>query len=472
MLFHSYAFLVLFLPLALAGFAAARRVGGPRAGLAALVLLSIAFYGVWEPRFLPLLAGSVVFNYLVASALRGRGDWRERAWLSVAIAVNLVLLGWFKYAGFVAETAGWTAPNIALPLAISFFTFQQIAYQVERFRGDIARHDPLEYAAFVTFFPQLLAGPIVLHREMLPQFRERLRVSAGNLALGLSWFVVGLFKKVAVADRLGELVSPVYRAAESGAALSLVESWGGALAYTGQIYFDFSGYTDMALGLAAIFGIRLPFNFNSPYKATNIAEFWRRWHMTLGRFFRHYLYFPLGGNRRGVGRQYANLLVVFALVGLWHGAGWNFVIWGTLHGVFVVVQHAYGRWVVPRCRWLAGHAVAYGALTLAAVTAARTFFRAPSLDGALGMLSGMFGLSGRAWAGSGSYETGGTWLVLGCLLWCVLAPNSQEIFGQVEGRRPRWGWRANWKWALLLAAMAVWSVLQLREVTEFIYYRF
>ena len=346
MLFNSYEFIFVFLPLTLAGFFALARRGGGRAAMAWLVVASLAFYGWWNPAYVPLLLGSVLANYGLGRYLarcsrtggQSAGRPGGRAVLILGIAGNLVLLGYYKYAGFLAGTAGALTgadlglDGIVLPLAISFFTFQQIAFLVDAYRGEAAEPGLLRYGLFICFFPQLIAGPIVHHREMLPQFgRARtFQFNPANAAVGVTVFSIGLVKKAVLADGIGAHARPVFDAAAAGAAPDLLTAWSGALAYTFQLYFDFSGYTDMAIGAALLFNIRLPPNFDAPYKATSIIDFWRRWHMTLSRFLRDYIYIPLGGNRHGEPRRYANLMTTMLLGGLWHGAGWTFILWGGL----------------------------------------------------------------------------------------------------------------------------------------------
>ena len=363
MLFNSVVFIFAFLPVAWAGYfllgwLEARRGSGMADGAGAglwsktwLVGASLFFYGYWKLSFLPLILLSVGFNYLVGRRLRQntermggrRGVWR-RGVLTFGIVMNLGLLGWFKYAAFFAESAnsvfeaGLNVPTVVLPLAISFFTFQQVAYLVDSARGKLAATDRrgllddfMSYALFVTFFPQLIAGPIVHHARMIPQFRNGAarHPLAGNIALGLIVFSFGLFKKVVVADSFAPLVDAGFAGAQG---LGFWEAWTAALGYSVQLYYDFSGYSDMAIGLGLLFNIRLPFNFDSPYKARSIQEFWRRWHITLSAFLRDYLYIPLGGNRAAEWRVNANLLATFLLGGLWHGAGWTFVVWGRCTG--------------------------------------------------------------------------------------------------------------------------------------------
>ncbi len=294
----------------------------------------------------------MLFNFLVGNRLvriRRKGYKHSvRGALVVGIAFNLGTLGYFKYFNFFVETAnvvfnaGFNFDEIILPLAISFFTFQQITFLVDAYRGKACDYNFLHYALFVTFFPQLIAGPIVHHAEMMPQFLKRKTggLSNASIAVGGSIFLLGLFKKVVLADNVAAYATPVFAAASAGQELTLIESWGGVLAYTFQLYFDFSGYSDMAIGLARMFGIVLPLNFNSPYKAASIIDFWRRWHMTLSRFLRDYVYFPLGGSLRGRMKRHINLMITMLLGGLWHGAGWTFVVWGGLHGIYLMILNS------------------------------------------------------------------------------------------------------------------------------------
>ncbi|WP_340115289.1 MBOAT family protein [Pelagibius sp. 7325] len=403
MLFNSHIFIFAFLPLVLAGFFAAASLGGRRPAILLLVAASLFFYGWWNPAFLLLLGISVAVNYslglAIAAAHSAKGSRSARPLLWLGVAVNLGLIGYFKYAGFLAGSVNGLigthldAGGIVLPLAISFFTFQQIAYLVDLSQGEPAERDFARYCLFVVFFPQLIAGPIVHHREMLPQFAEdrTFLPRADNLAIGFTIFVIGLFKKVVIADNLATVATPVFGAAESGADLHFFQAWGGAFAYSLQLYFDFSGYSDMAIGIARLFGIKLPLNFDAPYRATSIIDFWRRWHMTLSRFLRDYLYIPLGGGRRGPVRRHVNLMITMLLGGLWHGAGWTFVVWGGLHGAMLVVNHLW-RGVFPRplATWWS---VAFARLfTFLAVTLAWVFFRAESFQGALNVFSGMVNL--------------------------------------------------------------------------------
>src|SRR5262249_43914080 len=306
----------------------------------------VTFYAYWRTEQVWVLLISIVGNYLsgFVIASRTRVPLPRKTILVVSVGANLVLLGYFKYYGFFAANLALffsfspTVTDIVLPLGISFFTFTQIAYLVDVYQGKVEDFSPLKYFLFVSYFPHLIAGPILHHAEMIPQFKSSCySVRIERISAGLTTFIIGLFKKVVFADSVATYVAPVFASPDTTAA----EAWLGALAYTLQIYFDFSGYTDMAIGILYLFGIRLPLNFNSPYKAISIIDFWRRWHMTLSRFLRNYLYIPLGGNRRGKPRRYFNLLATMALGGLWHGANWTFVIWGVMHGLYLVINHAF-----------------------------------------------------------------------------------------------------------------------------------
>ncbi|MHA1600110.1 MAG: MBOAT family O-acyltransferase [Alphaproteobacteria bacterium] len=523
MLFNSYEFLFVFLPVTLAMFFLLANLGNRSLPIAWLVVASLFFYGWWNPAFLGLIAFSATFNYLLGLGLtqaRSNGDGRHvSGLLAFGIVVNLGLIGYFKYAGFLtvaADRAFGTAyhlDDIVLPLAISFFTFQQIAYLVDVRRGVTTERNFLHYCLFVVFFPQLIAGPIVHHKEILPQFTQSgaFRLRATNLAIGLTIFAIGLFKKVVIADRLASTGTPVFAAAEIGATLDFFQAWTGAFAYSLQIYFDFSGYSDMAIGLARLFGIKLPLNFAAPYRATSIIDFWRRWHMTLSRFLRDYLYIPLGGSRQGVARRYINVMVTMLLGGLWHGANWTFVVWGGVHGLMLVVNIAWRAifpWHIDQ--WWS-RALARAA-TLLAVTLAWVLFRAESFSGATNMFAGMMnlpkGLSGRIgplqdlMMDIGFRFQGGRlltdsnientmWLVFWiAFLWAM--PTTQELMtrfrpafgypGRMATRRdtpallqrilPRLFWRPSPVWAGFTASIAILALLHLNRVSEFLYFQF
>jgi D-alanyl-lipoteichoic acid acyltransferase DltB (MBOAT superfamily) len=503
MLFNSHVFVFIFLPVVLAGFFALGRFNA-RAAAAWLFLASVFFYAWWNPANLALLLGSMLFNYAagveLARTQRGRA-YRKRI-LAAAIAVNLALLASFKYSGFIFEIlaplVSLDAPELALPLGISFFTFTQIAFLVDVYRYEARDYDPVHYGLFVTYFPHLIAGPILHHREMMPQFArpQIYRPNTVDIASGLTVFAIGLFKKVVIADWLvAPHANAVFGAVAQGGSLPIIESWVGATAFGLQIYFDFSGYSDMAIGLSLLFGIRLPVNFNSPYKAESIIEFWRRWHMTLSRFLRDYLYFPLGGNRDGRLARYRNLCVTMLIGGLWHGAGWHFVAWGGLHGIYLVVNH------VVRERRDASAALCAGTgrrwanwlLTFAAVTFAWVFFRADSFDSAQILCEGMFGLHGLAWpvqlwpqmgTRTDDYHAGlAALLLLAALVVFVrVAPNTQQIMArfdvvlmgrQMAGSSRHWyHWRLSLLSSLLTAVLFAASIARFNNVTPFLYFQF
>ena len=490
MLFNSYAFLFLFLPVAFLGFFQIGRYSRPLAALW-LFAASLFFYGWWNPAYVGLLLGSIFFNYAIGMALsreHARGDGRRLKWiLGLGITADLCLLGYFKYANFfvtnvnAALSMGWQIEPIILPLGISFFTFTQIAFLVDACRGEVKEANFIHYGLFVTYFPHLIAGPVLHHKEMMPQFARpaTYRVHWENLSVGLTIFSIGLFKKVVLADGSVPFASPVFATAAAGGTLTLLEAWGGALAYTFQLYFDFSGYSDMAIGLSRLFGVKLPLNFNSPYKAVNIVEFWRRWHMTLSRFLRDYLYFPLGGNRKGPARRYLNLMTTMLLGGLWHGAGWTFVIWGALHGFYLVLNHGWHR-VRKAMGQDLKRSTRLGrftgmSLTFLVVVIGWVFFRAEHPGAALLILRGMAGLNG-VFPESGAHTDFGWVAALWALTW--LAPNTQQIMAAFRpaleevSYSGRLGWRPNTLWRLCIALGLLYTVTEMGKVSEFLYFQF
>jgi len=488
MLFNSLAFIFCFLPVTLAGFYLTLSRFGVRASFGWLVLASLFFYGWWNPVYLFLLIGLMLANYFCARLIvdAGAKTRKGRWWLTLGVGLNLGTLCYFKYADFLIETtnavAGAEFPllHVVLPLAISFFTFQKIAFLVDCYRG-IAREDSLlNYLLFVGFFPQLIAGPIVHHQEIMPQFlKPGFRgADARMMAMGLTLFAIGLFKKCVLADSAAIPANMVYRAAEiPGTVLETGDAWGGALAYSFQIYFDFSGYSDMAIGLALMFGVRLPDNFLSPYKATGLIDFWRRWHITLSRFLRDYLYFPLGGNRVGKPRQAFNVVVTMLLGGLWHGASWNFVLWGLLHGFFIAVNHGLraiavktGLSQIPKWLHLPWRSLCV-LVTFALITVLWVFFRAETMDGAMVVLSGLAG-RGEGYTniilGSVKYDV--LVLTLGALV--LFLPNSMQIIFAPKDSLT--AWRPSIVWGLLTSALLVLGLLfmQSNMGEEFIYFDF
>lgn len=397
--FTDAVFLFAFLPVVVAGFAMAARRGS-RWGAVWLVAASLAFFASWGRAALLLLCTSLLVNAVLRDRLVAApaGSALRRRWLWAVLAANLGFLCYYKYRVFVVSL--WAADPtrlapLVIPLGISFYTFQQIILAVDAYRGSFTR-DHLLSSLYVVFFPHLVAGPLVHHREVMAQFRK-LTFRWRWAAAGVMLFSIGLFKKVCLADPLAPLAAAAF---DGGAAASVQfwRAWVGAVAYTLQIYFDFSGYSEMAMGLARLFGVRLPVNFNSPYRARNIVDFWRRWHLTLSRFLREYIYIPLGGNRQGPLRRYANLIVVMLLGGLWHGAGWTFVLWGGLHGFYLVVNHAWAafRSHLPTLTPALGRLESLTArlLTLAAVIFAWVPFRADGMGTAVALWKAMLGLSG------------------------------------------------------------------------------
>jgi len=394
LLFNSSIFIFAFLPITFFIYFYLNKKRLTEASKAFLVFASLFFYSWWNIAYLPIILISMLFNYVIGVSLSKNNEHTKiskKSLLTFGIIANVALLGYFKYADFLIENINLATNghipllHLALPLAISFFTFQQIAYLVDSYRGETKEYDFLNYANFVTFFPQLIAGPIVHHAEMMPQFaKTKNKVkNYNNIALGLFIFSIGLFKKVVIADSFAVWATAGF---DTAATLNLFEAWATSLSYTFQLYFDFSGYTDMAIGAALLFNIRLPINFNSPYKATSIQDFWRRWHITLSRFLRDYVYIPLGGNRKSNFRTYTNLMGTFIIGGIWHGAGWTFVFWGFLHGLALVIQRVWSQLGFKLWTWLAWF------ITFNFVNIAWVFFRAKEWDDAIKVLNGMFSL--------------------------------------------------------------------------------
>lgn len=500
MLFSSYPFLFGFLPVAYLGYALLGRCESRQPSLVWLLLCSLFFYAYWNPWYVLLLMASMGANFAVGRGLEhfeGRSAIR-RALLWFGVSGNLALLGYYKYANFFVDTvraAGvdWSLSEIALPLGISFFTFQQVGYVVDRWRGEKLSYTLVEYCLFVTFFPQLIAGPIVDHRSLFPQFADRnaLRLQAENMAVGITIFLMGLFKKIILAERAAEFAGYMFNAAGPLTPPTFAEAWLGTLCYTMQLYFDFSGYSDMAIGLGRIFGMQIPLNFNSPYKATSIIEFWRRWHMTLSAFLRDHLYVPLGGSRCGSWRRYLNLFVTMLLGGLWHGAGWTFVLWGSLHGAFLMVNHG---WVAlrKRCGWqterdpLAWRLTA-GVLTFMAVMVGWVFFRARDFETGRVVLESLCGLQGLDLTTHFKWNKATMLLVvLGVIVWGC--PNTQQLMAHFRpaydwdrvsrhiAPLPRgWNWLA-WRptvwWAFVFIGVSVTILVNMGKAQEFLYFQF
>lgn len=487
MLFNSHEFFI-FLPIVWGLWALLRRFGFFQTALGVLVTGSFVFYGFGDWRLCLLLGVSIVVNYLLHRCMLREGTKRifRSGLLWLGILFNLGLLFYFKYLDFSIENLNrmfhmsLALRRVVLPLGISFYTFQQLSFVIDSYHRRMKSYSFLEYSVFVSFFPQLVAGPIVLHQEFIPQLREKKTVvSSEHIVKGMEYFAIGLAKKILIADRFAGLVNAGYANVYglNGTDAILV-----ILGYTLQIYFDFSGYCDMAMGLGYIFGIHLPVNFDSPYKAKNISDFWKRWHMTLTRFFTTYLYIPLGGNRKGRLRTCMNVLLVFAVSGLWHGAAWTFVLWGMMHGIALVCWHLFGKWLskLPdRINWL---------FTFVFVNFAWCFFRADYLTQPLDLLkqvvvrpfSGVsLQLAGILCEDSFLWETlkrvlsesvfircgqgmAYIWFVLWILI-CVKAPSSHQIVEKGKRTVGR---------SMLLGLIFALAVLKMSQVSEFIYFHF
>jgi D-alanyl-lipoteichoic acid acyltransferase DltB (MBOAT superfamily) len=502
----------LFLPVTLAGFFGLARLDR-RAAASWLTAASLFFYGWWNPSFVVLLAVSIGFNYLMGLAIaRASGDHARGTLMAVGVGANLAVLAYYKYAGFllsqVLRLPGATeaGASLVLPLGISFFTFTQIAFLVDVRRGLAREYSPIHYALFVTYFPHLIAGPVLHHKEMMPQFArdQTYRPEAVNFSVGLTMLALGLFKKVILADGCAAAAAAVFDTT-SPATRTFFAAWTGALSYTLQIYFDFSGYSDMAAGLSKLFGVVLPLNFNSPYKADNIIEFWRRWHMSLSRFLRDYLYIPLGGNRHGPLRRQLNLALTMLLGGLWHGASWTFVVWGGLHGLYLMINHAWrglrGDSAGP---WPAAERLTGRLLTFATVVAAWVFFRAKDFPTAGNILAGMVGFHGAvlpeawltrlpaaaSWAasrGASFGDAGGFGGAVALRLVALLAivwglPNVAQL---MTGRRPvldepkpstssfALSWHPSPAWLVAAVALGAAAFVMISGgASEFLYYQF
>ena len=491
MLFNSYIFIFGFLPTTLIIFFGLTRFHLIKVSTVWLIIASLAFYAYWNIAYLPLLLISMSVNYGTGRLINNAKPASQQAKVLLwsGISFNLGLLLYYKYANFFVNSfsqwlhSDWSIPQIILPLGISFYTFTQTAYLVDAYRGETQNYNLLTYSLFVTFFPHLIAGPILHHKDIIPQF-HKLRnfvFSHKNTALGLIWFTFGLFKKTLIADQLSPWVAPVF---EHANAVSFVEAWAGALSYTLQLYFDFSGYSDMAIGLGLMLNIHLPLNFNSPYKATSIVDFWRRWHITLSNFLRDYIYISLGGNRKGEIRRYANLLFTMLLGGMWHGAGWTFMFWGGLHGVFLSVNHGWRKLGIPLPKLLAW------VVTFLAVVTSWVLFRAHSLYDAMEILQTMAGIKGIILPGEvrgklsvlaqfgvrikswqeliylpTTYNSKSLSLAIlvGLTLGVTLLPNTQQI---VQNFKPTW-----W-WATYVGVLASLCLLSLNRVSEFLYFQF
>lgn len=464
MLFNTYEFIFIYLPLVFFGFFWLAKHKGQKASAAYLVIASLCFYGYWDARYVPLLLLSIFFNFCIGRQIE-HSKAKKKSWLLAGIAGNLTLLGYYKYMGFFIATLNSLTgfnndiPTIILPLGISFFTFTQTAYLIDAYRGETKGSSIINYMLFVTIFPHLIAGPIINWRDMLPQFlaKENYKLNYDNIARGLMFFIIGLFKKVVIADTIAVGVNRAYGVAD---ALSFYDAWFAAVGYTLQLYFDFSGYSEMAVGLALLFNIKLPFNFNSPYKSCSIIDFWRRWHMTLGAWVKNYLYIPLGGNRLGEVRKSFNLFVSMLLIGLWHGAGWTFVAWGALHGAFLLINHQWRRLglALPKAlAWL---------LTFLTVNFLWVLFRSPDFATAMQIIStmldfnniGSFSRSHGAWGTRGIFN-----MTVIAFILVLIMPNTQTIVGRFRPRK---------RYLALAVVLMFTTMYYLSQISDFLYFQF
>lgn len=520
MLFNSVDFIFIYLPIALIGFWLVSSFRNRSLVIGWLVLISLIFYSIWSYKFLLLLLVSVAINWAIGVTLshqrRNLPDGAKmtaaiKLLLILGISLNLSFLGYFKYVNFFIDTVNnfglrlELLDGLVLPLGISFYTFEQISYLVGIAKGEIKSYGLPRFLLFVTFFPHLIAGPILNADELNSQLQKfNYRLDYRNLAVGLTIFAFGLFKKTAIADSVAIYATPIFVAADRGESISFLLAWQAAIAYTLQLYFDFSGYSDMAIGLSSMFNIKLPMNFFSPYKAVGIGDFWRRWHISLGRFLRDYLYIPLGGSRNGELRTHINLLLTMLLGGLWHGASWTFIIWGGLHGIYLCIDRGWQKFLKHRGLvfesgyhyWLAR------LLTLLAVIISWVIFRSETLSGASHMLAGMFGGSGlmlpelfadrfsvlrRFGVEFGTLNHHGgikgsllLLLVLGFALFLpnlyqftIREPTALDIYHNLKGQQPAWyAWRPTFGYALLTFGIFVIGLGFCSQASEFLYFQF
>lgn len=489
MLFNSYAFIFLYLPIVFFGFLVAAKKSEKLAALW-LVLASLFFYGWWNPKFVLLLFSSICFNFLAGYFISRSG--RNKSLLIFSIALNIALLLFYKYSNFFISTANDLGANfqlldIVLPLGISFFTFTQIAYLVDVYEGGVNEYDFIHYLLFVTWFPHLIAGPVLHHKQLMPQFDNHAsyRLNVDSIIVGLSFFSFGLFKKVVLADQFAVFANPLF-SADGPSDPMAIASWVGAIAYTFQLYFDFSGYSDMAIGLSRIFNIHLPVNFDSPYKASNIIDFWRRWHITLSEFLRDYLYIPLGGNKKGSMRRHINLFSVMLLGGLWHGSSWNFVLWGGLHGVYLIFNHLW-RYLCNSHKRVASplFKVLSSSITFALVVVAWVPFRSSSIADTIEIWRGMVGLNGVGLALRDVFPGGGIsaqeafrWILGGAFIVFFL-PNTQGLMQKFISMRKiisqeslTAGSRLDAIFGLIVGLVFLISILLFKKNSPFIYFQF
>jgi alginate O-acetyltransferase complex protein AlgI len=463
MLFNSYGFIFIFLPLSFLIYFLLNSKGLYFYSKTFIALASLVFYSWWNIIYLPLLLVSIIFNFTIGIIVSNKteNNYIKKLLLILGIIVNLLSLGYFKYMDFFIENYNLISDSslpllkITLPLAISFFTFQQISYLVDSYKGFTKEYKFIDYTIFVTFFPQLIAGPIVHHKEMMPQFEDdkNKTINSKNISMGIFIFSIGLFKKVVIADSFSSYVSNGFDIQEK---LNFIEAWITSLSYTFQLYYDFSGYSDMAIGLALLFNIKLPINFNSPYKATNIKDFWKRWHMTLSRFLKDYIYIPLGGNKGKDFTIYTNLLITFLLAGIWHGAGWTFVLWGLLHAIAMIMFRIYSKLNIKL------HFVIAWLITFIFLNITWIFFRAKEFNDAIKVLKGLIGLNGFGFSSIIEFK----FILLGLFITLLITVFTKNSIEKIKI------FKADLKTLLFVSLIFSISIIFLTRVSEFLYFNF
>lgn len=494
MLFNSYIFIFVFLPITWICWYSLNKLNNKNFVLLFLILASLVFYGYWNPKFVLILIGSIIINHFFARDI-------SRVKFIAGIIFNLVLVGYYKYAGFILSNVNpqFDLKEIILPLGISFYTFQQIAYLSYIYKNK-AEAQFLKHSLLVTFFPHCIAGPIVYYQEMIPQFAKKNKKIFENLTIGITIFIIGLFKKTVLADSLGAESTQIFSLVNNGYSPNLLEAWGAVICYTFQIYFDFSGYSDMAVGLARMFGIKFPMNFASPYKATSIIDFWRRWHITLSRFLKDFIYIPLGGNKFGKSRQLANIFITMLIGGFWHGASWMMIIWGAIHGTLLVINRVLIWIKFPETNKTLSKIIIFFVIVISWVP-----FRSESIEVMNNMYDGMLGINGIKfphefffllqnlftlsydYQGHLKFNDINVFLLTSISLLIVWGfPNTYQWMRKVAPALPTEGyeetyikankiliaWRPDLLNALVISLMLFFSLIKMNDVSEFIYFQF
>lgn len=457
MIFNSYLFIFAFFPLFLSIFYALIKLEKKELAIWHIGISSLIFYSIEGSKYLPLLLTSITVNYIIGQLMARQASDKSRHYLFAGICFNLGLLIYFKYIHFLLnDVLGMSSLSIILPIGISFYTFTQIAYLVDSHQHKAKRYSIAEYLCFVTFFPHLIAGPILIHRHFIPQLSSRHfgRPRYSRIYTALIFFSIGMFKKVLIADSISPYVIQLFSLPH----LTIIEAWSAALLYTIQLYYDFSAYSEMAVGLALLMNLRIPINFNSPYKSLSIIDFWRRWHISLSHFLKQYLYIPLGGNRVSKSRQYVNLFATMLLGGTWHGAGFTFIIWGALHGAYLCINHAFRNLRLPINRHLAW------LITFIAVVVAWVFFRANNVATAMHIVGTMFGLGDNSLSTPHLENFNQVAMILSAaIIWLKTTPNTRQI---AITRNPQY------RFAIASAFAMYFSILNFTQLSEFIYFQF